>query len=170
MSQKIYSEDYITQYRWQVGGTITLEADAADYAVTARDDASVEALVDTKKVIIKPSNGSVTIAFRFRSDGSENDDSILQLFAASGADHYIHESQLTITQGTQIHSTGIYFCDTITAADEKWIYTPGNTTKGTPTTSNGIAMYLLNTYGFDRFWFVANDLDTTTVYIDWRRV
>lgn len=165
MSIKQMSEVFTNPYGWINAGSITDEADSADYTVTARDDASVEALADAKKVIIRPPNGTVAIELRFRSDGSADVDSILQMFAAAGVDHYVHIAQLTVTQGEQIDTGSIYFCDGITPASEIWITTVTELT----TIAENIGSYLINTHGYDRFWFVANDLDTTTVYIDWRR-
>jgi hypothetical protein len=184
MSVQQMSETYLNQYRWikdgdnidwlpmtsehvfaTYNGKITTQADAGDYNATNRTDALVEALTEAKKVLIKPKNGTVSLELRFRSDGSALDDSIVQLFGAAGVDHYIHMAQLTVTQGTQIDSGSIYFCDGITPANEIWITAASELT----TTNNYIGRYVFNTHGYDRFWIVANDLDTTTLYVDWRR-
>ena len=70
------SESYLSHYKWQMNGmrtpwipngadgvdtvydgVITTQCDSADYAVTARDNASVVALAAAKKVIILFPNG-----------------------------------------------------------------------------------------------------------------
>ncbi len=144
-------------------GKITAQADAADYAVTNRDDAAVEALVSTKKIIVKPEKGTISLEFRFRSDGSTNDQNIIELFAAAGVDHYRHIDSLTLDQGTQVYSGSIYFADIITPSGAKWI-----TSAYDVSPANSIGSYVINSHSYDRFWFVASTLATTTLYIDWR--
>ena len=188
-----YSESFLTQYKWHIhgedlpitppegqaqetyNGIITVAADAADFAVTARDNASVEALTDTKKVIIKPPNGAVSIEFRFRFNGIDGDEHVIQKFAAAGDDFYDLVDVLTITQGTQQHTsgaagTGIWFCDTIVSAGEKWL----TDTRQLSDASNHIGRDTMNTHGYDRYWFVASTLDTAnagdTLYIDWKQL
>jgi hypothetical protein len=141
-------------------GSITVQADAADYA--SRDDASVEALVATKKVLIKPPNGVVSLQFRFRSDGSEDDQNVVQFLGAAGVDHYGLIDTITLTQGTQLYSGSMYFVDQIDG-DADWI-----TSSSRVTPTNSIGSYVINTHSYDRFWFVASTLATTTLYVDWR--
>ena len=144
-------------------GQITVVADAADYAVGARDDDSVEALADTKKVIVRPKNGNVSLEFRFRSDGATLDANIVKLFAAAGRDHYRLIDTITAPQGTQIFTGSIFFADAIDNTGSKWI------TSAYPVSSAGsIGSYVINGHSYDRFWFVASTLATTTLYIDWR--
>jgi hypothetical protein len=145
------------------GGKITTQADAADFAVTARDDAAVEALADAKKVLIKPPNGIVSLEFRFRSDGSENDQNVVEMFAAAGVDHYRLIDQLTLDQGTQVFSGSIFFVDQIAQSGTEWITSPSPVSP-----ANSIGSYVINRHAYDRFWFVASTLATTTLYIDWR--
>jgi hypothetical protein len=126
-------------------GTITTQCDAADYAVTARDDAAVEALAAAKKVIIKLPNGLVSLELRFRYNGTAADQHVLQLFAASGVDFYNLVATLTIDQGTQQHTagvagTGIFFCDTVVPSNEKWLTPQTELTD----TSNHIGGYTMN--------------------------
>lgn len=149
-------------------GKITSEyaGDNSIPTVTERDDATVVALAAAKKIIIKPPNGTVTIALRFRSDGSADDNNVLQLFTEAGVDHYGHLCLLTVQQGTQIYSTGIYFCDAVTPANEQWYTAVTELT----TTSDHIGGYILNTHGIDSIWIVASDLVTTSLYVDWRIV
>ena len=149
-------------------GKITLKVDAADYAVTARDNTSIEALVSTKKVIVKPLTGVVAIQFRFRGDGTTGDQHVLQMFAAAGDDHYDLVDVLTIDQGTQIYTTGIYFIDTVVSAGEKW----HTITKALSSTANNIGGYVMNTHGYNKFLFLASTLDanTSNLYIDWKEL
>lgn len=182
MPRQKFTESYLSQARWirdgdkvfghpenssgyTYNGKITTQADAGDYAVTARDNTSVEALADAKKVIFYIPQGWVTFEIAYRSDGSDGDDSIVQVFIASGPDHYRHIDQHTIVQGTQIYSTGIYFVDTITSVGETWL-----TDTRQPSPTNSIASYPVNCHKYDRVWIVANDLDTTTIYVDFKQV
>jgi len=161
------AEDYVHQFTWEEAGSIT--AEQAALAVDARDDASVEALDSTKKVKIVPNDGTVALEFRFRSDADDDAvDSVLELYAAAGDDHYTRIAQLTIKEGLQEHSTGIFFADSITEALNNWISDTKVVQPSSP--DDHIARYVLNAHGYDRFLFIASDLDSTTIYVDVRRV
>ena len=156
-------------------GVITTECDAGDYDVTHRDNTNVEALAAAKKVIIKPPNGVVAIEFRFRFNGTAGDQHVLQKFLAAGNDYYDLVDVLTIDQGTQQHTagaagTGIWFCDTVSSADEKWL----TDTRQLSDTSNHIGRDTQNMHGYDRVLWLASTLDTansgTTLYIDWKQL
>lgn len=148
------------QSPWIKVGSITSEQ--AALAVTGRDVATAEALASTKIVNIKPTGVPYAMLFRFRSDGSEDDDSVLQLYAARGNDHYHRIAQLTVVQGTQDTDTStIHFVDTITPASEDALFDGEESNL-----ANMIAHYYVRTLGFDRFLFICSDLDTTTVYVD----
>lgn len=146
--------------RWINVGSITTES--SDLAVTGRDYATVEAI--TTAYIMKfspPVPGPYAMLMRFRSDGSNNDDSVVQLYGSHGADDYHKLAQLTITQGQQIDSGSIYFVDTITPASENalWDGEESNIT-------DMIGIYYMRILGIDRFAIICTDLDTTTVYCD----
>jgi len=160
------SESYVPHTNWVEGEEITVEQ--AVLTGTQRDDATVEALAAANKALIRPGSGTVALELRFRSDGTfeANDDSVLQLYAAAGKDHYTRIATLTIIQGEQLHSTGIYFCDSIVATLENWI--SATEVVQPETLDNHIARYVLNTHGYNRFLLIASDLDTTTIYVDWR--
>lgn len=188
------SESFLSHYGWHMNGDaipwfrdsegrlpaiydgiITTQCDSADYAVTARDDASVEALAAAKKVIIKPPNGVVALELRFRFNGGAADQHVVQLFAAAGVDFYNLVATLTLDQGTQQHTsgaagTGIWFIDTIVPSNEKWLTAQTELTD----TSNHIGGYTMNMHGYDRLWAVASTLDTansgTTLYVDWKQL
>jgi hypothetical protein len=193
MPRQEYSESYLGFGKWHIhgedlpitpaagqaqatyNGIITTKADAGDFAVTKRDNASVEALAVAKKVIIKPPNGIVSIEFRFRFNGTVGDQHVLQKFAACGDDFYDLVDVLTIDQGTQQHTsgaagTGIHFIDTVVSAGEKWL----TDTRQLSSTTNNIGRDTQNMHKYDRIWFVASTLDTansgTTLYIDWKEV
>ena len=145
---------------WHEAGSITEEHIAL--AATARDVATVDALATAYTIKINPPlPGPYAMLLRFRSDGSNNDDSILQLYAARGNDHYGLVAQLTVVQGQQLETGTIYFVDTITPATEDTIF-DGEESNGTDV----IAHYYVRVLANDRFIIVASDLDTDTVYCD----
>ena len=183
MSRQQFTESYLSQARWIVNGDkvfghpenssgytyngkITTQAEAANYAVTARSSSSVEALTAAKKVLFYIPQGWVSLEMPFRSDGNDGDDSIIQIFAAAGPEHYMWIDQLTITQGTQLYSTGIYFVDTIVSAGEAWV----TDTRQISPANNHVARNEMNCHKYDRIWIVANDLDTTSIYVDFKQV
>lgn len=193
MSRQQYSEDYLSRYKWHIhgedlpetpahgeakatyNGIITTVAAAGNFDVTHRDNASVVALAAAKKVIIKPPNGILAIELRFRFNGIASDQHILPIFVAAGDDYYDLVDTLTIDQGTQQHTagaagTGIWFCDTIVSAGEKWL----TVTKELSSTTNNIGRFTMNMHGYDRIWIVASTLDTanagTKLYIDWKQL
>ena len=88
-----------SQTKWATAGAIV--AEEAALGVDERDTATAEALGSTKVVTIKPIGNPYAMLLRFRSDGSEDDDSVLQMYAARGSDHYHRIAQLTVVQGTQ---------------------------------------------------------------------
>ena len=148
--------------RWTEAGTITTEN--ADLAVTGRDVTTVDALAAARTVkLTPPSPGPYAMLLRFRADGAENLDSVLQLYGArSSVDHYNKVAQLTIVTGTQDTDTStIHFIDTITPASEDALY-DGEESNA----ANTIAHYYCRVLGNDRFIVICSDLDTTTVYVD----
>ena len=186
MSQQ-KSESYLSTYHWHCDGDeipwlqpnpgggrnvydgkiTTASTEDPDYLEDARDNASVEALAAAKKIIIKLPPGIVSLELRSRSDGSESDDNVLQVFCAAGVDHYMWHDQLTFTQGTQVHTgTSIYFADTIASSDEFWM----TDTRQISPTNDHVARNVMNVHGYDRLWIVASTLATTTCYIDWKQL
>jgi len=148
--------------RWINVGSITAES-AADLAVTGRDASTVEAIATAYIMKFSPPvPGPYAMLMRFRSDGSEDDDSVLQLYAASGDDHYHKLAQLTVVQGTQDTDTStIHFVDTITPASEDTLY-DGDESNIT----DMIAQYYVRVLGEDRFAIICTDLDTSSIYCD----
>ena len=146
---------------WKNVGSITTEN--AALAVTGRDWTTVNAIAAANKVQIElKSPLPYALLFRFRSDGDEDVDSVLQLYAARGEDYFHRIAQLTITQGQQDTGTStIHFVDTITPASEDALF--GGVEYDL---ANMIAHYYIRTMGYDKFVFVCSDLDSTTVYVD----
>jgi hypothetical protein len=146
--------------KWVNLGNIT--AAATDHAVTARGVATVEAV--TGELTLKPGVlVPYAVLFRFRSDGSEDVDSVLQVYAARGdGDHYHKVAQLTVVQGQQLDTGSIYFVDTITPASEDALFDGEESN-----IANHIAHYYMRWFGCDRLSFICTDLDSTTVYIDY---
>ena len=146
--------------KWNDVGSITV-ANAA-LTVTGRDWTTVNAIAAANKVQIELREPiPYALLFRFRSDGAEDVDSILQLYAARGEDDFHRIAQLTITQGTQIDSGSIYFNDTILPASEDALFDGEESDL-----VDMIAHYYVRTLGFDKFVFICSDLDSTTVYVD----
>lgn len=180
MSRQQFTQSWIPHTRWYENGDIiseppynntayvgkiTTQCATTDYDGTlGMADARVEALTAAKKVKITPPNGTPAIALRFKSDGSAGDDSVIQLYTACDVDHYQHLAQLTVVQGTQLYSGSICFCDGVTPANEKHYSTVTELTG----TDNYIGGYVFNLHGADRVLILCNDLDTTTLYVDWR--
>lgn len=147
--------------KWRNAGNITVEN--AALVVTGRDWTTVDAIADANKVQIELREPiPYALLFRFRTDGSDGDDSVLQMYAAKGEDHFHRVAQLTIVQGTQDTDTAtIHFVDTITPASEDALF-DGEESNLT----NMIAHYYIRTFGYDKFLFVCSDLDTSTIYVD----
>jgi hypothetical protein len=146
--------------QWIKLGGITVQS--SDLGVTGRDAATVEAIASTTAVRFSPPvPGPYAVLIRFRSDGSENDDSVVQLYGASGNDHYHKLAQLTVVQGKQLYSGSIYFVDTITPASEDALYDGEESN-----IADSIAQYYMRILGCDRFAIICSDLDTTTIYTD----
>lgn len=148
-----------SQTHWRNIGNIT--AEHAALTATTKDYATAEALGSTYVVGIKPDGRPSALLFRFRTDATDTIDSILQLYAARGQDHYNLVAQLTVAQGQQLHSGLIYFVDSITPASEDTLFDGEEYNL-----DNSIAEYFIKTFGCDRFLFLCSDLDSNTIYID----
>jgi len=147
--------------RWHVAGSITSETTAL--AVTGRDVATVDALAAAKTVKLSPPvPGPYAMLLRFRADGAADLDSVLEMYAARGEDHYNRCAQLTVVTGTQDTDTStIHFVDTITPAEEDALFDGEESNL-----ANMVGHYYLRTLSNDRFIIIASDLDSTTVYVD----
>ncbi len=147
---------------WIVAGSITSEQ--AALVVAGRDTPTADALTATKIIKINSKHPSAyAFLFRFRADGAAELDSILQLYAAKGTDHYHRVAELTIKTGTQDTDTGtIHFIDDITPAAEDGLFDGEENNL-----ADMIAHYYVRTLGFDKWLFLCSDLDTTTIYVDY---
>jgi len=149
------------QTPWVNAGNITVEH--AALGVDGRDYATVKALTSTNVVHIDPAGSPYAMLLRFRADGAEDLDSVLQMYGSRGEDHYQLLAQLTVVTGQQDTDTStIHFVDTITPASENTLFDGEEVNL-----ANGIALYYLRTLGYNKFTFVCSDLDSTTVYIDY---
>jgi hypothetical protein len=148
-----------SQTHWRDIGSIT--ASHAELTVTTRAVATAEALGSTYLVSVKPDGRPAALLFRFRTDGSNDGSSVLQLYSARGNDYYHKIAQLTILQGQQLQTGLIYFVDTITPANEDTLF-DGEEVNLT----DQIAHYFVRTFACDRFLFLASTLTPTTIYID----
>ena len=148
--------------RWNAVGTITTAS--TTFGVTSRDVATVDALATAYTVkLTPPLPGPYGMLLRFRSDGSEDDANVLEMWSARGSnDHYRRIAILTLAQGTQIDSGSIYFNDTITPSEEDGHHDGEEQNL----TANRIAHYYCRVFGCDRFVFIATTLASTTVYVD----
>ncbi len=80
MKQQL-QEKYLPQFFWQLGGEITVQQ--ALLGASALTHAAVEALADANKVLIAVPVGWVAMELRFFSDGAENVEDVIELYAAS---------------------------------------------------------------------------------------
>ena len=158
--------DYNEQTRWKEIGQITVAQ--ALLGPTAKDHASVIALPDGAGVVHIVPDGSIAWEYRFRTDGSEDDAPIIEMYRCAGIDHFSHVAQLTLAQGTQQDGSGNFFADSITAANEAWFDSSFSVQPSAP--DNNIAGYGLNVFGNNQFLFIASALVVTTIYIDGRRL
>jgi len=164
------SEAFVNQRKWTVAGTVTERYAGAGEALDgeSRSDIVVSAVAAKKIVIFNPKRGTVAVEMRYRSDGSEDDASTVHIYAAAGADHYTRMATHVITQGTQLYTGAIYFCDGIAVTNENWL-TEAGVVQASPA-DNHIARYVFNPHGYDRFAVIVSTLATKTVYVDVRRL
>lgn len=174
------TEDYLRHHYWVKDGDLTdwlgptttyngsMSVANGALAVDGRDDATVEAIVEANKVIIKPKSGVVALELRFRSDGTEDgDQEVVNLYAAAGVDFYTLLDTLTIDRGTMEYSSTIFFYDKVVSTGEEWLTAASESGD----TSDNMGRYVFNTHGYDRFCLVmtTKDVNTTNLYVDWRQ-
>lgn len=184
--RKPYSDSsYVGQFFWVKNGdeipwleqgnnyngllTAVVGAGEALVDVDKRASSDVAALADSKKVIIRPENGTVSMEIRFRSDGtSAGDQEIVELHACAGDDHYAFVEEFTIDRGTQEFTSSIFYYDTIVPAKSDLWMTPIGIISDT---LNHMGRIVMNTHGCDKFCLVwtTKDANTTNLYVDWRR-
>ena len=149
---------------WREAGSITVAQGVL--AVTGRDTPTADALAAANIIKINNQHPSAhALLFRFRSDGAEDDTSLLELYAARGKDHYHHIGRLEITQGAQdTDEATIHFCDTVGLDNNDELFDGES-----ESLADMIGHYYVRTLGFDKFLFICSSLDasTTTIYVDY---
>lgn len=131
----------------------------AALGVTERDSATVEALADNKKAVYTPSDGAKEAEVRFITP-ADADAWVIEMYAAKTAyDHYTRMATLTLTGGTQKHSTGKVFVDTLVGTNEAWY---GNLPVPEEIQSTGdlIARYHWKLLQYGRFLFIASTIES----------
>lgn len=128
--------------------------------VTQRSQADLDSLADANKIVFDIDTWEAVL-LRVRSDGSENDSNVLQLYIGRQGDHYMNIGQLTVLQGTQEGGNSTYFGDSITPANEKGLFDGEELS-----VTNEMGLYFLKTMGFDRLVIIVSTLASTTVYAD----
>ena len=171
------SDDFVTQFPWKtVGSIIDVQA-----ALTGANlaNAAVNALSDDLKAIYYPENGTVAVEFRFWTNGgSDNENAVIDVYAAAGDDVYTKIVELTATFGTAQNGAATkLFADGIAESGQMWL----STTKAVHVNNNTIGRWVMNVHGYDRILFIATggtiDLDPAvpgtaddTLWIEARRL
>ncbi len=159
-------ESYLKQNFWQLGGNIT--SAQALLGAAALTHAAVEALTDTKKVLIEIPQGWLALELRFYSDSAENTQDIVELYTAATSDslpdHYRHFAQLTIDVGTQEYGSN-KFHDTVVSVSN-WL-----TKKGAVSPANDtFGSYVLNAHGHTHVLVIASTLNSSVLGVDYKKV
>jgi hypothetical protein len=161
---RVFTSDVSPSSKWVNLGSITASSTAL--TVTGRAVATADATGSTKVKVLSFTDGGGAVPkallLRFRTDSSENDTNVVEMLVARGSDDYNRIAALTITQGKQLDSGSIYFCDTITPASEDALFDGEESNL-----ADYIAHYYVRTLGFDRFLFQVTTLNSTTVYVDY---
>jgi hypothetical protein len=146
---------------WIPIGSVTT-AQAA-LGVTGRLVATADALTSTGIVThtLRPP-GPYGVLLRIRSDGSENDANVAQIYLAKQADYYGRVATLTTAQGTVLGPDSTYFADVITPTNED----TGIFTGVERSIANEMGMYYFRTKGHDKLFLCCSSLVSTTVYFD----
>lgn len=158
----LYVRQAVKQLNWTSAGSLTT---AQAVLTTDKTAATAHALTSTGICRIEPSDNTVSMQIRFRCDGSDGDSNTLVIYSMAGTDSYDPIITLTTTNGTQ--SDGTYtFIDTITSTNEKW----SDDIRVNSNADNAIASIEFNTHGMSDFLVIATTLNSTGIYVDWRRV
>ena len=130
----------------------------AALGVTERDYASVEALLSTQKAVYTSTDGAKEAEVRFITP-ADADGWVVELYAAKTAyDHYTRMATLTLTGGTQVHSSGKVFVDTLVGTNEAWIGV-FPVAREIQSAVNMIARYSWQLKGYKRFLFIASTIE-----------
>jgi len=128
----------------------------AALGVTERDYASVESLLSTQKAVYTPTDGAKEAEVRFITP-ADADAWVIEMYAAKTAyDHYTRMATLTLTGGTQVHSSGKVFIDYIGASSESWL---GNLPVAEEISGmEKIGRYHWKLNRYNRFLFIASTI------------
>lgn len=142
----------------------SLSAANGELGVTGRDVATADALIAANTIkIYPPAPGPYAMLLRFRSDGVEDIEDKLHMYAARGNDFYRRIAILNTDVGTSDTATStIHFIDTIDASEEDGHHDAEEQNL----TENRTATYYLRVFGCDRFIIVAETLNSTNLYCD----
>jgi len=172
-------EEAVRQYAWVNVADLTVATSAL--AAGQRNSTYVTALGSTKMGVYSPENGQVACEVRARSDGSDGDDNIVEMYFAAKdivADlyHYRRAATLGFTQGTgeywpsatDPNPATIFFSDELAVSANSWLTPPIDVGVDA---SNDYASYIINVHGYAKVAFVltTKDANTTHLYIDVRR-
>ena len=131
----------------------------AALGVTERDYASVESLLSTQKAAYTPTDGAKEAEVRFITP-ADGDGWALEMYAAKTAyDHYTRMATLTLTGGTQVHSSGKVFVDTLVGTNEAWLGGVHEKHQVIQSAVNMIARYSWLLKGYKRFLFIASTIE-----------
>ncbi len=161
MGDRIHAVRLVPHESWRPGANGIIVAQTT-LGVTARAQADIDALAAAKKIVFNLENESEALLLRVRSDGTVDDDNILQLYLGRKGDHYLNIGQLTATQGTQEASDSTYFAGPITPTTEVALFDGEESDQD----DDSMSMYYFLTLGFDRLVIIASTLASTTVYVD----
>jgi hypothetical protein len=155
-----FTAQWSPQGAWKTIGAIT--ASSSSLGVTARAYATAEAVTGVIKAVYGPEQMPYALLLRFRTDGSNDSQNVLDMWACRNLDDYSRIATLTVTEGTQLDTGSVYYCDTVAPSNEEVLFA-GVESSGT---SDMIAYYYVKTLGFNRLLFQATTLNNTTVYVD----
>jgi hypothetical protein len=151
--------------KWTVVGSIS--ASQGVLGVTSRTVAILDALPDANQAGADFIDGTNGIHFRFRTNATDNDVWVVEVYNAAKGDQYLDRiATLTLTTGTQAANSGYTFVDTIAETNANGL----GTWKVIHSGDNYIASYAGYLAGMTRVRFIASTLPAGhTLYIDARR-
>ena len=157
---------FLKAYEFDQAGSIAAATTAL--GVNGRDSVSVAALAAANVILYTAPDGAGSIDIRFRANGSENDNIVVNLYAARASGdryHYHLVATLTMQQGAQ-DSTSEHFIDVITPSVEDPIFEAVEFS-----CTDGIGHYELQTKGYNKFLFITTTHITgKLLYIDVARI
>ncbi|MCK5610252.1 hypothetical protein KAR91_50735 [Candidatus Pacearchaeota archaeon] len=170
MGRAQFTETYLEQKYWNTPSNNIISSQQALLQTTALTHAAIEALADTKKVLIDIPQGLVAMELRFYGNDSDNGTDNVELYMAattdSKPDYYRHFAQLAIIAGTMVFATDLEFYDTITPANEAWLTAAAEVSPA----NNTFGSYAFNTHGNSKLLVTASSAINTNLYVQWRQM